>query len=133
MSGDGNFQWWHAPHKDSEVWNGPEPSREAAIQAGTVDYDGEPFAIFEADKSVCEPRIDTDWLVEKITEDLVEKNEECWGEDGAREPWSDDALNDLGNALDEMVTAWLARHPAKTWSAGDIRVMETIKPEKLAP
>lgn len=127
MKGNGVFKWWFARSEDSEFWDGPELTREAAIAAGTLEYDGEPFWIFEADKSVCEPTFAVNFAAERIIEDIGENNE-CWSEDGWDDAWSQSAVKDLERSLEQAVTAWLERNPAKTWVAGEIRAMEQITP-----
>lgn len=126
MAGDGNFKWWMAAYEDSEVWNGPYDNREQAVAQGTAEFDGDAFWVFEADKSVCRAAINAGWIAEHLIEDLIEHNDECWGEDGADDAFSNEAIKDLEKSLETLVADWLKRFPVKTWAAGDVRVTEQV-------
>lgn len=132
MAGDGNFKWWVATEEDSEWWSGPYANRADAIAAGTVEKEGEPFWLHEADKSVCVGRIShAAHIAEQLIEDLAEVNAECWSEDGWDDAWSAEATKDLERSIEAMVADWLKRHPANTWAAGDIRITEKVVPDPL--
>jgi hypothetical protein len=128
--GDKNFKWWAADSEDSEVYQGPYETREEAIQVGETDFDGEPFYITEADKSVMRVSLNSDWFSERIMEELCENNEECFGEDGPDDPWGayENPHGSLGKAVEKAVEEWLAAHPAKTWTFDTQRNGETITP-----
>jgi hypothetical protein len=127
MEGTGVFKWWFADSEDAEYWAGPEATREGAISAGTNEYEGRPFWIFEADKSVCQPTFSAAFIAERIIEDIGENNE-CWSADGWDDAWTQVAIKDLERTIEVAVADWLKRNPAQTWAAGEIRVMEQIKP-----
>lgn len=128
--GDKNFKWWIADSEDAEIFHGPYEDREEAIHVGETDFDGEPFYIVEADKTVMSGYIDGESYAERIMEDLIERNDECFGEDGPDDPWTDyeKPHRDLGNAIEKAVADWLAAHPGKTWSFCTQRNGETITP-----
>lgn len=128
--GDKNFKWWAADSEDAEIFQGPYADREEAIQVGTCDFDGEPFYIVEADKSVMTCNIDGESFAERIMEELCENNEECFGEDGPDDPWSEYALphKALGDLIEKAVAEWLVAMPGKTWCFGTQRKGETITP-----
>lgn len=132
--GDKNFKWWVADAEDAEIFHGPYGDRDEAIQVGEADFDGEPFYIVEADKTVMSSYVDGEAWAERIMEDLIERNEECFGEDGPDDPWAeyDKPHQSLGNAIEKAVADWLAAHPGKTWSFHDMRNGETITPRTTA-
>lgn len=128
--GDGNFKWYAASGSDPESYHIVEDTREAAIQAARND-EFEDFTIVEADKSLMSPNVDGDWYAERIMEDLGERNEECFGEDGPDDPWSGDgtAAADLSKAIEATVAEWLKAHPGRTWSFGSTRNEEYFPAE----
>lgn len=132
--GDKNFKWWAADSEGAEIYQGPYDSREEAIQVGETDFDGEPFYIVEADKTVMSGYVDGEAYAEQIMDDLCERNEECFGEDGPDDPWSayDNPQRALGNAIEAAVKEWLAAHPGKTWTFHETRNGETITPTRVA-
>ncbi|WP_312412011.1 hypothetical protein [Shinella sp.] len=132
--GDKNFKWWFADSEDAEFYRGPFDTREDAIAAGESELDGYPFHIVEADKTVMSSYVDGEEYAEKIMEDLTERNEECWGEDGPDDPWGEysNPHRSLGNAIERAVADWLEAHPGKTWSFHEMRNGETITPAQIA-
>ena len=116
--GDGNFKWFHAHSEDSEHWS-MENSREAAIQAGTTDYNGEPFVIAEWDKSVCVPP-----PVDDLLEFFTDANEMCWGEDGPDDPWGQEAVNEL----EALIKSWFVKYPARTYMFDAQRSFKRVTP-----
>lgn len=126
--GDKNFKWWAADSEDAEIFQGPYDSREEAIQVGETDFDGESFYVVEADKSVMSANFDGERYAERIMEDMIENNGECFNEYGEADPWAkyDKPHRSLGNAIEKAVEDWLAAHPGKTWSFGTMRNGETI-------
>ncbi|MBB5664778.1 hypothetical protein GGE68_002975 [Rhizobium leguminosarum] len=127
---DKNFKWWVSDSEDAEIFSGPYDSREEAIHVGTGDYDRAPFYIVEADKTVMSAYVDGEAYAERIMEDLTERNEECFGEDGPDDPWAeyDKPHRSLGNAIEQAVSDWVAAHPGKTWSFHEMRNGEYITP-----
>lgn len=132
--GDKIFRWWVADSEDAEIFQGPYDDRDTAIQVGEEYHEGLPFYIVEADKTVMSSFIDGEAYAEQIMEDLTERNEECWGEDGPDDPWGeyDNPHRSLGNAIEGAVSDWLAAHPGKTWTFHEMRNGEAITPAALA-
>ncbi len=132
--GDKVFKWWFADSEDAEIFQGPYDDRDTAVQVGEEYHDGLPFYIVEADKTVMSSYVDGEAYAEKIMEDLIERNEECWGEDGPDDPWVgyEKPHRSLGNAIERTVSDWLAAHPGKTWSFHEMRNGETITPAQIA-
>lgn len=126
--GDKNFKWWTADSEDAEVYQGPYSSREEAIGAGEDNYDGEDFYVVEADKMVIASNIHGEDYAEKILEDLTERNEDCFGEDGPGDPWAEygNPVRSLGMAIESAVKVWLAVNPGKTWCFDTTRNGEII-------
>jgi len=132
--GDKNYKWWTADAEDAEIFQGPYDTRAQAIDTGTEYYEGEPFFVTEADKSVMSSYIDGEGYAESIMEDLADRNSDCFGEDGPDDPWAayDNPLRSLGAAVEKAVSAWAAEHPGKTWCFGDQRNGEVITPAVAA-
>lgn len=132
--GDKNFKWWAADSEDAEIFRGPYDSRKEAVQVGEEYHEGAPFYIVEADKTVMSSYVDGESYAERIMEDLIERNDECWGEDGPGDPWAayEKPHQSLGNAIEKAVADWLAAHPGKTWSFHEMRNGETITPAAVA-
>ena len=127
--GDGNFMWWCGSGGEPERYDGPFGNRDEAIGAGLSDYE-DGFTICEADKSVMRLIFDEDRVAELIMEDIGESNEECFGEEGANDAWSDDAdaCHDLAKAIKSVATEWLKAHPGRTWAFGVRRNEEYFPP-----
>lgn len=121
--GDGIFKWYVGLGEDCEVFHLVDGGRDDAIEVGRNDYhrDGVGFTICEADKSVLGPNFSEDSIAESIMEQLLENNEDCWGEDGPDDPWPDGAQEDLQKRLRATVADWLKAHPAETWRFGTQR------------
>ncbi|MBO9194362.1 hypothetical protein J5277_09615 [Rhizobium sp. 16-449-1b] len=132
--GDKNFKWWVSDSEDAEIFQGPYDSRGDAIQVGNSDFDGEAFYIVEADKTVMSAYVDGEAYAAMIMDDLSERNEECFGEDGPDDPWAgyDKPHRSLGNAIEQAVSTWLAAHPGKTWSFHEMRNGEYVTPAAQA-
>jgi hypothetical protein len=132
--GDKNFKWWVADSEDAEVFQGPYDSREEAIRVGEGDFEGEPFYVVEADKTVMSSYVDGEAYAERIMEDIIDRNDECFGEDGPDDPWAEYEKPhlSLGNAIETAVAAWLAAHPGKTWTFHTQRNGATITPVAVA-
>lgn len=130
MIGDNVFKWWVAEAEDAESFNGPHECREDAIEEGKSLFDGQPFYVVEADKTVMSPYVDGEAHAERIMEELTERNEECWGEYGPDDPWAyyQDPQRSLGNAIEHAVAEWLKVHPGTTWSFHIMRNGETFTP-----
>lgn len=132
--GDKNFKWWIADSEDAEIFRGPYDSREEAIQVGECDFEGEDFYVVEADKSVMSGYVDGESYAERIMEDLIDRNDDCFGEDGPDDPWAEyeKPHQSLGNAIEKAVRDWLIAHPGKTWSFGTMRNGEDIAARPIA-
>lgn len=75
-----DWQWWAG--RDEEYYTvGPEPTREAAIQVATEDFDGEPFFVVEAvsDNLLRLMRSGSQMLMEELE---ILASEGTFGEDG---------------------------------------------------
>jgi hypothetical protein len=130
MAGNGEFKWYWADSEDAERWHGAEDSREAAIQAARGELgNDESFWICEADKSVMTANFNAEHIAERIMDDLIEGNEECWTDDFEMDKvWPDEKPEaELANGLRDLVESWLERFPGKTWCFGDTRYVEKIK------
>lgn len=127
--GDGAFFWWMAIGKEPESYSGPFDSRDQAI-AQALSEDGKEcgYTIVEADRSKASDDIfDADWILESYEE----KNEECWGEDGADIMASGHQRRDLEQMLAAALAAWFEKHGnrPRPWAFGTTRNEEYIPPE----
>ncbi|MCZ7855011.1 hypothetical protein O9X81_00110 [Agrobacterium salinitolerans] len=120
--GDKNYKWYVAGSVDAEYFTSQSDTREDALAQAKSEYRDDPFVLIEADKSVVKPSINSDWIVEKIIEDLAENNPECWGEDGDEGAWGDTQA--LESAIQQTVSDWLQNHPPKTFCVDHFRTTE---------
>ena len=115
--------WWHCRSEYSEVLYGPEPTREAAIQAGRVDYDGEDFFVTKAKRQFYRCDIfDAEFLADQFSD----HNEELAPEDGASCNWTHEQMRELERDLEGALSAWLDRHGHKMAWALDTGPYERI-------
>lgn len=116
--------WWFT--QNEEMLHVCRPTREEAIQAGAIEYGGEPFMICQGGhfRNSC-AIFDIDWIAERFDD----QNEEYSGEDeGPSAAWSDDHCSDLERELEAVMTAWAKRHGYdKAWAI-DCGPYETITP-----
>ncbi len=111
------------------MWTGPFETREEALQAGLErarDCETGEYFVGDADRSLPSPNFDEDWLVERLIEDICEKNEECWGEDGPDDPWTAAEQEELGKALQTTVAGWMEKYPAHTSVLNGFRTFDRI-------
>lgn len=120
--GDKNFKWYVAGSIDAEIFSSKHDDRDDALATAKSEYGDGPFVLIEADKSVVKANLSTDWLVDKIIEDLAENNCECWGEEGDEGAWS--GLVELDRAIHQTIADWLIEHPPKTFSVDEFRTTE---------
>lgn len=120
--GDKNYKWYVAGSVDAEYFTSQSDTREDALAQAKSEYGDDPFVLIEADKSVVKPNINSDWIVEKIIEDLAENNPECWGEDGDEGAWGDTLA--LERAIQQTVADWLNEHPPTTFCVDHFRATE---------
>lgn len=102
--------WWHS--QDEERWNGPEDTREGAIQAGKGDYNGEAFMVMEAENGSYHMRPDGGRLVE-----LLDEMNEDMGDPDGDSPFHG-VTAEQQKALEEVVGAaivgWVTAYSIKT-------------------
>lgn len=122
------YLWFYAPHADAESWEGACATREEAIDGGRDSYDSDSFAICEANRAIVGPSFNEAYLAENIIEELIDSNEECWGEDDQNMK-AHGPVEDLERRLREVVAGWLTEHPWKGWNFGDVRRQEEIPAE----
>ncbi|WP_025593832.1 hypothetical protein [Agrobacterium tumefaciens] len=120
--GDKNYKWYVAGSVDAEYFTSQSDTRAEALAQAKSEYGDDPFVLIEADKSVVKPNINSDWIVEKIIEDLAENNPECWGDDGDEGAWGDTLA--LERAIQQTVADWLKDHPPKTFCVDHFRTTE---------
>ena len=120
--------WWHS--QNEERWHGPEDTREGAIQAGTTDYDGDPFFVCEAEQTDCDLSLPS-WV---ITERLTEDNEELLDPDGDGlfAHLTNEQRRDLEASVAAAIKAWADRHNLSYlgWHFTKQGLPETITPVK---
>ncbi|MBY5553759.1 hypothetical protein J0664_05890 [Rhizobium leguminosarum] len=122
--GDKNFKWYVASSVDAEIFSSKHDDREDALNTAKSEYGDDPFVLIEADQSVVKPNLNTDWIVEKIIEDLEENNPECWGEDGPDDPWKN--IPGLEAAIQAAVAKWLIDNPPRTFCVDEFRTTEAF-------
>ena len=126
------YLWFHAPYADSESWDGGCATRKEAIEEGRIEYGNSDFAICEANKALVSPNFNEAFYAESIIEELVDNNEECWGENGQGvENYG--PVSDLRRRLCTAVTGWLIQHPWKGHNFDDVRIREEIPAEPGDP
>jgi hypothetical protein len=118
------FKWYVAGAVDDEVFNSKHNTREEALASAQAEYGEDPFVLIEADPSVVKANLSTEWVIEKILEDLEENNEQCWGEDGPDNPWGD--TKPLEKAIEKAVADWLIACPPKTFCVDEFRTTEAF-------
>lgn len=128
MKGDGNFKWWAGSGEDAEIFQGPYDSKEEALQVARAELEYG-FTIVEADKSLVSNTIDGDDYAERIVEELLEDNAECWGEDGPDDVWSPPQIDGLAADIRKAVDMWLMNNQPTTWSFGVQRNSEYFPPK----
>jgi hypothetical protein len=128
MSGAAQMPWWFT--QNEEMLHGSRRTREEAIKAGTIDFEGEPFMVCQGGhfRNSC-AIFDIDWLSERFDD----ANEEYAGEDGCpSQEWKREHGIELERELEAVMTAWAKRHGYdKAWAI-DCGPYETITPEVRA-
>lgn len=123
--GDLEMHWWHS--RDEEQLSGPEDTREAAIAAGTVDYDGEPFYVMKGKRMAYNSLI---FDHERISDWFDDANEDLAGEGQyPSEKWDRNHVIELERELDRVFGAWLDKHCYRAAWAIDAEPGELITPE----
>jgi hypothetical protein len=123
-------QWqWYASTDGEHYTVGPEDTREAIIEAGTQDFDGEPFVIVEATKGGPTLRIfDSAGVIEMLDN----------ANEGKGDPDGDSLFSDvtpfhaeqLAEALNDKIEEWARVCEIKphVWAFGETRNQEDITP-----
>ena len=128
MKGDGNFKWWCGDGAEPEMFRGPFDSREEAVEDGRSNDCERGFTICKADRSVL--RLDI-FDMEHLSEQIIDKNEECWGEDQDLDfKVSPEAAKQLEEGLTHFLATWWAVHnPIEPWSFFDVSEEEFFEHE----
>jgi hypothetical protein len=115
MPGDGQFFWWWGAGAEPETYTGPCDSRETAISEARDEEDDRGFTVVEADRSVARSDI---FRADRVLEDYMERNEECWGEDWPEIEATKEQRRELEQALTAALDGWFAQHglKPKTWA-----------------
>jgi hypothetical protein len=119
--------WWHS--RDEERLYGPEPTREAAVQAGTTDYGGEPFFICFGRRMKHRTNI---FDSERIADWFNDANEEMASEDEQpADKWEGSHEAELERELDRVFAEWIDRHGYRDAWAIDAEPSERIEPAQV--
>lgn len=129
-----HWQWW-ASRNEEQYLVGPEDSREAVIQAGIEDFDGESFHIVEARKGSMAGYLPSGQrLIEWMTEGADDNG--AFGEDDYCELTATPEAIEAAEADVEAVLAdWFKRHSAifpEPWAFAATRNGEWITMASLA-
>jgi hypothetical protein len=133
MSKEPVWQWWYSQSEES--YQGPESSRDAAIEAGRNEFDGEAFMIVEA--AIKEPNLEF-FDADRVIEQCDEYNEECHNPDGDASLFPETIApvqkKDLERRLHEALAAWIEENNIRihSWSFDKTRNEETIPEEPVA-
>ena len=119
------LQWWYS--QDEERWGGPEQTRQAAIDMGIMEYDGEAFSVVEAEPSTLDFNVDMDDYWDGLDDrncDRLDRDSEMPIADRV----SDTEKRDLEAMLEEVVAAWSAKHNIDTdgWTFDRMGPVERI-------
>jgi len=129
MKGNGEFKWWMSGGSGPESFHGPFDSKEEAVDEGRGYGWEDGFTVVEADKSVVSNTIGGDDYAERIVDELLEDNAECWGEDGPENEWSTSQIDSLAADIRKTVDMWLMNNQPATWSFGVMRNSEYFPPK----
>ncbi len=117
--------WWVS--QDEERWPSNAATREAAIELGRVEYDGEEFLIVEAEIGTLDFSIHPSdyWeMIDRANEEKLDPD----GDSGIGDRVSKEAAEDLKAALNETIANWIVRNniDTKAWAFDYMGTVETI-------
>lgn len=101
-------RWYYAQHEDAEHWYGAKDTRDEAIEAGRLNYDGQPFWLC-AGHAMAHNLDVFDDDVDGVISAFQRQNEELFGEDGQGDPetdWTDAQCRQLATRLNATFAAW---------------------------
>lgn len=127
MAEQSDAPWWHT-RDEEHLWGG-EASRQAAIDAGINDYDGEPFYICQGKHF----RHRTDIFDGgQIADTFDDANDEYAGDENPSSDWKAEHIAELEAELNAAMAAWVARHGyEKAWGI-DAGPSERVTAEMIA-
>ena len=124
---EGKFWWW-AASEDAETYSGPEPTRAAALAAGTEEARDDEATAFALMYGGFEPLSYGIFDGDSLAERFEEHNEECCDEDGrlSGSGATPSQLLDLESRLEAVLRQW--NEETGAWKPWAIKVehAETI-------